>query len=46
MTRNKAIRVSPEELAKLKKYRAEKYDDGIPLGFVMAQLLDEVDADE
>lgn len=46
MNRTKAVRVSPEELESLKKYRAEQYDDGIPLGFIIARLLDEVDVHE
>jgi hypothetical protein len=46
MNRVKTIRVSPEELDLLKKYRDEEYDDGIPLGFVVRQLLDEVSSNE
>lgn len=46
MNRTKAVRVSPEELEQLKKYRANVFDDGIPLGFVISRLLEEVDTDE
>lgn len=46
MHRTKSVRVSPEELEQLKNHRAEQYDDGIPLGFVIAQLLNEVDVHE
>jgi uncharacterized ubiquitin-like protein YukD len=41
MTRNKTVRVSDEELKLLKEYRAEQYDMGIPLGYVIKQLLNQ-----
>lgn len=41
MTRNKTVRVSVKELELLKKYRAEQYDSGIPLGYVIKQLLNQ-----
>jgi hypothetical protein len=46
MNRTKAVRVSPEELESLKGYRAEQYDDGIPLGYVISQLIEEVTNNE
>lgn len=45
MNRTKSVRLSPEELEKLKTYRNEVYDDGIPLGFVIDQLVEEVSDD-
>lgn len=41
MARNKKIRVSDEELEKLKEYRDSEYDSSIPLGFVLGELVDE-----
>ena len=46
MNRTTTVRVSPEELQQLKKHREEKYDSGIPLGYVIGRLLDEVNNDE
>jgi hypothetical protein len=40
--RTKRVRVSDEEHRQLKKYRDYEYSEGIPLGYVIAQLLDEV----
>jgi hypothetical protein len=37
------VRVSDEEHARLKQYRDYEYSEGIPLGYVIGQLLDEVD---
>lgn len=42
MNRTTTVRVSPDELEQLKEYRADKYDSGIPLGYVIGRLLDEV----
>ena len=39
MVRKKTVRVSDEEFRLLKKYRAQKYDRGIPLGYIIKQLL-------
>jgi hypothetical protein len=39
MVRKKTVHVSDEELRLLKKYRAQKYDSGIPLGYIIKQLL-------
>jgi hypothetical protein len=44
--RTKRVRVSDEEHARLKQYRNSEYSHGIPLGFVIGQLLDEVADDE
>jgi len=41
VARNKKIRVSEEELEKLKQYRDSEYDSSIPLGFVIGELIDE-----
>jgi hypothetical protein len=41
VARNKKIRVSDEELEKLKEYRDSEYDSSIPLGFVLGELVDE-----
>jgi hypothetical protein len=41
--REKRVRVSDEEHARLKKYRNYEYAEGIPLGYVIGKLLDEVD---
>jgi len=40
--RTKRVRVSDEEHARLKEYRDDEYAEGIPLGYVIRQLLDEV----
>jgi two-component sensor histidine kinase len=39
VARNKKIRVSEEELKKLKEYRDIEYDSSIPLGFVISELV-------
>jgi hypothetical protein len=41
--RKKRVRVSDEEHARLKQYRDYEFSEGIPLGYVIGQLLDEVD---
>lgn len=41
MPRTKNVRVSDEELEKLKQYRDSEYDSSIPLGFVIGELVDE-----
>lgn len=41
MQREKRVRVSGEELEKLKNYRDEKYDSSIPLGFIISELIDD-----
>jgi hypothetical protein len=41
--REKRIRVSDEEHARLKKYRNYEFSEGIPLGYCIGQLLDEVE---
>jgi hypothetical protein len=41
--RDKRVRVSDEEHARLKRHRDYEYAEGIPLGYVIGQLLDEVD---
>lgn len=40
--REKRVRVSDEEHTRLKKYRNYEYAEGIPLGYVIGRLLDEV----
>jgi hypothetical protein len=40
--REKRVRVSDEEHARLKKYRDIEYSESIPLGYVIGRLLDEV----
>lgn len=40
--RDKRVRVSDEEHARLKRYRDYEYAEGIPLGYVIGQLLEEV----
>jgi len=40
MVRSKNIRVSEEELRKLKDYRDDEYDSSIPLGFIISELVD------
>jgi hypothetical protein len=37
--REKKVRISEEELSKLKEYRDENYP-GVPLGFVIGDLVD------
>jgi len=39
--REKRVRLSSDELSKLKDYREDKYDSSIPLGFVISELIDE-----
>jgi len=39
MPRKKRIRVSHEELNQLKQYRDSEYDESIPLGFVISELV-------
>lgn len=39
MAREKKIRVSEEELELIKEYRNNKYDETIPLGFVISNLV-------
>lgn len=46
MTRNKTVRVSDEELELLKEYRAKQYDLGIPLGYIIKQLLKSKNGDD
>jgi len=41
VARENKVRVSDEELRQLKQYRDEYYDESIPLGFIIAELLDE-----
>jgi hypothetical protein len=41
VARNKKIRVSEEELKKLKQYRDSEYDSSIPLGFIVGELIDD-----
>lgn len=41
MVRDKNIRVSDEELERLKQYRDSEYDSSIPLGFVIGELIDD-----
>jgi hypothetical protein len=41
--RQKRVRVSDEEHARLKQYRDYEYAESIPLGYVIGQLLDEVE---
>jgi len=40
VVRKRNIRVSEEELEKLKGYRDEAYDSSIPLGFIISELID------
>lgn len=40
MVRGKTVRLSEEEHKKLTEYRGEKFDEGIPLGYVIGELLD------
>jgi len=41
MAREKNVRLSVDELAKLKDYRNAEYDSSIPLGYVIGELVDE-----
>jgi len=43
MVREKNIRVSDEELQRLKKYRDEEYDSSIPLGYIIGELIEDVE---
>jgi hypothetical protein len=40
--RNKEIRLSDDEKRRLQKYKTSKYDETVPYGFIIGQLLDEV----
>ena len=40
--RDKRVRVSDKEHTELKQYRDHEYAEGVPLGYVIGQLLDEV----
>jgi len=40
VVREKNVRLSEEELQKLKEYRESEYDTGIPLGFIISELVD------
>jgi len=40
MAREKNVRLSEDELRKLKQYRDSVYDSSIPLGFVIGELVD------
>jgi hypothetical protein len=39
VVREKKIRVSEEELKRIKEYRNSEYDSSIPLGFVISELI-------
>jgi len=41
VSRNKKVRVSEEELEKLKQYRDSEYDSSIPLGFIIGEIIDD-----
>jgi len=41
MAREKNVRLSENELRKLKQYRDSEYDSSIPLGFVIGELVDD-----
>jgi hypothetical protein len=43
--RNNEVRLSDSEKQRLKQYRDTRFDETVPYGFVVSQLLDEV-ADE
>jgi hypothetical protein len=40
VVRENKVRVSDEELNALKEYRDTNYDDSIPLGFIIGELVD------
>ena len=39
MSRENTVRVSDEELSKLKEYRDEEFSGYVPLGFVIGDLI-------
>lgn len=39
MAREKNVRLSEDELCKLKEYRDSEYDSSIPLGYVIGELV-------
>ncbi len=39
MARENKVRLSDEEHKKLKEYRNKEYDETIPLGFVISELI-------
>ena len=41
VTREKRVRIAEDELTKLKEYRDEEYGSSIPLGFVIAELVED-----
>jgi len=41
MAREKNVRLSENELSKLKKYRNSEYDPSIPLGYIIGELVDD-----
>lgn len=41
MAREKRIRLSSEEISKLKKYRESEYDESVPYGYIIMELIDE-----
>jgi len=41
MQRDKRVRLSDDELQKLKDYRDEHYDSSIPLGYIISELIDD-----
>lgn len=43
MARDKNIRVSDDELEKLKEYRDSEYDSSIPLGFIISELVEDAE---
>lgn len=45
MMRRKMVRLSDEEHSRLKKRRDRAYGDGVPLGFVILEAIEEVSED-
>ncbi len=41
--RTKEIRLSDDEKRRLQKYKTSKYDEQVPYGFIIGQILDEVE---
>jgi hypothetical protein len=41
--RTKEIRLSDDEKRRLQKYKISKYDEQVPYGFIIGQILDEVE---
>jgi hypothetical protein len=39
VAREKKVRVSKRELEELKQYRDNKYDEAIPLGYIISELI-------